>query len=198
MLSRPVMWIVTLTMLALTACGGDDDASSPTSAPSTTAQATTTSKTASPTTAAPTTTTTPPVPKIGEPQQTPGGNTATIYEVRSPAEPDHALVLAPPAGQQSAAVDAELCIRSDYDTATGVPIFEDSFTVVTADHRVWSFWNVQEYALSPRWGESPLVAGQCSRGWITYLVPVDAVISQVRFDPGGGVLTGKPPLVWTA
>lgn len=141
-----------------------------------------------------TTTTTTAEPRIGEPITTPGGNTVTAHELQLPARVNRTMVLEPDPGMQFAALDMEFCTEPTFDATNVSPIYESDFTLQDADNRVWSFWNVQDYAVAPRWPDELPQPGQCIRGWTTFQVPSDASIVRIRFDTVGN---GRGPfMVW--
>jgi hypothetical protein len=90
------------------------------------------------------------------------------------------MVLKVDPGMQFTAVDTEVCVGAG--SSSPVTWSETMWTVETADHRRWSFWNVQDYAKAPRFGDPSVSAGRCSRGWTTFQTPAGQAISAVDWQ----------------
>ncbi|MGH9178372.1 MAG: hypothetical protein ACRD0N_07450 [Acidimicrobiales bacterium] len=153
--------------LALGACGSTAGPDQPAalSAP-TTGRATTT------TTAAPaagggagtTTSTSPAAPplRMGEDGTTRDGNTIRVLTYHQPLD---GTVLEAGAGQEFAAVEAEICAGR----RSAPRVSPDSFKVELADgtRRGRSYFGPKE----PELDDTSLPSGQCVRGWISFEVP---------------------------
>lgn len=167
-------WIIALgAVLALTGCSG-----TPTPAPTVTVTVTVTATpTPVPTpAAAPADTTL----TLGTPARVPGG-TLTAYAVNADSAPDAPKPLS--ANDHWASADVEFCPNAASTVTT------TWWRLADANHRDYEASSIgynQFPSPSYAWGDTPVAAGTCHRGWITFVVADDANLQTVKYTNNRG------------
>lgn len=154
----------------LVGCSTPTDATEPSASPTPTA-----TKSPTPT---PTPTQEPVVNVIGSTVELSTGATAVVLGYESASAPDAPLPQDP--GNHWVSLDVQVCNNSTTDSyATTNP-----WTLRDSDNRSYDSSSVgynqfpnPQYA----WGEVPLIAGECLRGWITFPVLDGAVLTTARY-----------------
>ena len=184
--------LILVIILVLAGCASDDAGTTAAERTATATRSSPASKSPSLTpTSRPTpiTTTPPPIPALGVEQSTTNGE-VTVYAVEFPVEAQHrAAEGIATEGTDFAVADIQACVG-----AATASYYPSDFLLVTADNRTYSFWNVQIGAREPNLTDSmrDVPAGQCTRGYLTFELPPDAQVAQVRYSPSSGGL----PLLW--
>jgi hypothetical protein len=120
------------------------------------------------------------------------GVTVTVFAYQNPPTNLQPLEVPPDAGYEIAVVEAEVC-AGEADTT----IHPQNFRLLTDENKLWEPWDVPQAATTPALpGPGTLPAGECRRGWITYEIPTDAVITDVVFTPDSGA-DGSGTLLWS-
>ena len=120
------------------------------------------------------------------------GVTVTVFSFQKPPTKLEPLTVPPSEGFEPAVVEAEVC-AGDEDTT----IQPGNFRVLTSENELWGPWAAPQAATLPAFPEAgTLAAGDCRRGWITYELPTDAVITDVVFTPDSGS-NGTGTLLWS-
>ena len=105
------------------------------------------------------------------------GTRIVLVALLDPARPNRPMTFVPSPGTKFTAIQIEICPgRGDTRTWS-----EGMWTVQSTDGRSWLYWNVDDYALAPRFGSRVIQPGQCEQGWITYETPVDTRVDGARW-----------------
>jgi hypothetical protein len=120
------------------------------------------------------------------------GVTVTVFAYQNPPTKLEPLEVPPEAGYEVAVVEAEVCAGE-----TDTTIHPQNFRLLTDENKLWEPWDVPQTATTPALpGPGTLPAGECRRGWITYEIPTDVVITDVVFTPDSGA-DGSGTLLWS-
>lgn len=108
--------------------------------------------------------------KVGDRVKTPFGNTIQVHALQDPANVGYD----PDAGERYVAVDAEYCRHSEVESSIPAEIF---YVKLADNSRVKG-----EYAKEPALEESTLADGECTRGFASFGVVVNAKIKEIIFE----------------
>jgi len=129
---------------------------------------------------------------LGVEQPTPRGNLVTVFAVEPLAVPTPAVTAGLDSPRSVVAIDGQFCAAGGSDVRA---VGESDFFLVTAGERLLSFWDPPQPLKQPRFPASATVrAGECLRGWVTFLVPPNDEIAAVRWDANGN--GGGPFVEW--